>query len=73
MKVIPKGEEMKNKMNLIEILEFVTKKIKKNKYKIEDISMGKNIDRSLEICGEPRDIGDRIFTVKYNIFQKAKE
>ncbi len=61
---------MKNKMSLVEIFEFVTKKIKKNKYKIDNISMENNSDRSLEICGEERDIGDRILTVRYNIFQK---
>lgn len=64
---------MKNKMSLIEILEFITKKIKKNKYKIENIDMEYDPSRSLEICGEPIDIGDRTLTVKYNIFQKVKK
>ena len=64
---------MKSKMSLIEILKFITKKIGKNKYKIENIDMGSDPSRSLEICGEPRDNGDRTLTVKYNIFQKAKE
>ena len=62
---------MKNKMSQIETLEFIINKIKKNKYKIDDISMGNNFDRSLEICGEEGDIGDRILTIKHNIFQKA--
>ncbi len=43
-----------------------------NKYTINKISIDVDYDRRLQFPDGPKDTGDRILTVKYNIFRKAK-
>jgi len=44
----------------------------RGQYDISKISIEPDLDRRFEFPDGPKDIGDRILTVKYNIFKKAE-
>ncbi len=60
------------RVNCLSYLKLIIEGIEKNKYLIQDLSLKRNLDVSYAQSSIERDIGDRILTVKYNIFQKRR-
>lgn len=61
-----------NTRSLVRQFRQVLMGLYSGQYDISKISIEPDLDRRFEFPDGPKDTGNRILTVKYNIFQKAK-
>ena len=61
-----------NTRSLVRQFRQVLMELYRGQYDISKISIEPDLDRRFEFPDGPKDIGDRILTVKYNIFKKAE-
>ena len=67
------NETKQNTRSLVKQFRQVLMGLYSGQYIITNIFMGPDFDKRIMSPGAPIDIGDRILTVKYNIFKRRKE